>query len=109
MSKALVFGASGQMARALVPLLAERGWQVDAVTRAGRDLPDALAQQVLAAGLWEPEALTDLLRAELHRRETAQKFAKLEGLHQTNHGVLTESQVMEEVKAYRHERRESRS
>jgi len=73
------------------------------------NLPDALAQQVLAAGLWEPEALTDLLRAELHRRETAQKVAKLEGLHQANHGVLTESQVMEEVKAYRHERGQSRS
>jgi len=24
------------------------------------NLPDALAQQVLAAGLWEPKALTDL-------------------------------------------------
>ena len=73
------------------------------------NLPDALAQQVLAAGLWEPQALTDLLTAELHRRETAQTFAKLEGLHQTNQTFLSESQVMEEVKAYRHERRESRS
>jgi nucleoside-diphosphate-sugar epimerase len=43
MRKALVFGASGQMARALVPMLAAQGWQVDAVTRAGRDLPSALA------------------------------------------------------------------
>jgi non-ribosomal peptide synthetase component E (peptide arylation enzyme) len=73
------------------------------------NLPDALAQQVLAAGLWEPQALTDLLKAELHRRETAQTFAKLEGLHQVNQAFLSESQVMEEVKAYRHERRESRS
>ena len=73
------------------------------------NLPDALAQQVLAAGLWEPQALTDLLTAELHRRETAQTFAKLEGLHQANQPFLSESQVMEEVKAYRHERRESRS
>jgi non-ribosomal peptide synthetase component E (peptide arylation enzyme) len=73
------------------------------------NLPDALAQQVVAAGLWESEALTDLLRAELHRRETAQTFAKLEGLHQATQVALSESQVMEEVKAYRHERRESRS
>jgi non-ribosomal peptide synthetase component E (peptide arylation enzyme) len=73
------------------------------------NLPDALAQQVLAAGLWEPQALTDLLTAELHRRETAQTIAKLEGLHQANQAFLSESQVMEEVKAYRHERRESRS
>ena len=73
------------------------------------NLPDALVQQVLAAGLWEPQALTDLLTAELHRRETAQTFAKLEGLHQANQTFLSESQVMEEVKAYRHERRESRS
>lgn len=43
MRKALVFGASGQMARALVPMLAEQGWQVDAVTRAGRSLPPELA------------------------------------------------------------------
>lgn len=43
MRKALVFGASGQMARALVPLLADAGWQVDAVTRSGRVLPDAIA------------------------------------------------------------------
>ena len=42
MRKALVLGASGQMARALVPLLAEQGWHVDAVTRAGRDLPAEL-------------------------------------------------------------------
>ena len=73
------------------------------------NLPDALAQQVLAAGLWEAQALTDLLTAELHRRETAQTFAKLEGLHQANQAFLSESKVMEEVKAYRHERRESRS
>jgi hypothetical protein len=73
------------------------------------NLPDALAQQVLAAGLWEPEALTDLLRAELHRRETAQTLTKLEGLHQVIHGSLSELQVMEEVKAYRHERGQSRS
>jgi hypothetical protein len=53
--------------------------------------------------------LTDLLTAELHRRETAQTFAKLEGLHQANQAFLSESQVMKEVKAYRHERRESRS
>lgn len=39
MRKALIFGASGQMARALVPLLAGQGWQVDAVTRAGRPIP----------------------------------------------------------------------
>ena len=43
MRKALVFGASGQMARALVPMLAEQGWQVDAVTQAGRSLPPELA------------------------------------------------------------------
>ena len=43
MRKALVFGASGQMARALVPMLAAAGWQVDAVTRAGRPWPDAIA------------------------------------------------------------------
>lgn len=43
MRKALVFGASGQMARALVPVLAGQGWQVDAVTRGGRGLPDAIA------------------------------------------------------------------
>lgn len=43
MRKALVLGASGQMARALVPMLAEQGWHVDAVTRAGRDLPPELA------------------------------------------------------------------
>ena len=73
------------------------------------NLPDALAQQVLAAGLWESEALTDLLRAELQRRETAQTFAKLESMHQAKPALLSESQVMEEVKAYRHERRESRS
>ena len=73
------------------------------------NLPDALAQQVLAAGLWEPEALTDLLRAELHRRETAQTFAKLEGLHQATQVALSESQVMEEVKAYRHAHGPSRS
>ena len=73
------------------------------------NLPDALAQQVLAAGLWEPQALTDLLTAELHRRETAQTFAKLEGLHQAKQAFLSESQVMEEVKAYRHEHRASRS
>lgn len=42
MRKALVLGASGQMARALVPMLAEQGWRVDAVTRAGRDLPPEL-------------------------------------------------------------------
>ena len=42
MRKALVFGASGQMARALVPLLSAQGWQVDAVTRAGRELPPEL-------------------------------------------------------------------
>ncbi len=42
MRKALVFGATGQMARALVPRLAAQGWQVDAVTRAGRDLPPEL-------------------------------------------------------------------
>ena len=42
MRKALVLGASGQMARALVPLLATQGWHVDAVTRAGRDLPPQL-------------------------------------------------------------------
>lgn len=42
MRKALVFGASGQMARALVPMLAGQGWQVDAVTRGGRDLPPEL-------------------------------------------------------------------
>lgn len=42
MRKALVLGASGQMARALVPMLAAQGWRVDAVTRAGRDLPAEL-------------------------------------------------------------------
>ena len=42
MRKALVLGASGQMARALVPMLAVQGWQVDAVTRAGRELPSEL-------------------------------------------------------------------
>ena len=42
MRKALVLGASGQMARALVPMLAGMGWQVDAVTRAGRALPPEL-------------------------------------------------------------------
>ncbi len=46
------------------------------------NLPDALAQQVLAAGLWESEALTDLLRDELQRRQTAQTFAKLKSMHQ---------------------------
>ena len=44
MRKALVLGASGQMARALVPMLAEQGWRVDAVTRSGRDLPPELVQ-----------------------------------------------------------------
>ena len=73
------------------------------------NLPDALAQQVLAAGLWESEALTDLLRAELQRRETAQTFTKLESMHQAKPALLSEPHVMEEVKAYRHERRESRS
>jgi nucleoside-diphosphate-sugar epimerase len=43
MRKALVFGATGQMARALVPMLAAQGWQVDAVTRGGRNLPPELA------------------------------------------------------------------
>lgn len=43
MRKALVFGASGQMARALGPMLVAQGWLVDAVTRAGRDLPPQLA------------------------------------------------------------------
>jgi nucleoside-diphosphate-sugar epimerase len=43
MRKALVFGASGQMARALVPMLAGQGWQVDAVARGGRDMPEAIA------------------------------------------------------------------
>lgn len=43
MRKALVFGASGQMARALVPLLVAQGWQVDAVTRGGRKLPGDIA------------------------------------------------------------------
>ena len=58
MSKALVFGASGQMARALVPLLAERGWQVDAVTRAGRDVPDALAPFARAVPMAASRAAT---------------------------------------------------
>ena len=44
MRKALVFGASGQMARALVPMLVAQGWQVDAVTRGGRDLPPELVE-----------------------------------------------------------------
>lgn len=42
MRRALVLGASGQMARALVPMLAAQGWAVDAVTRAGRALPPEL-------------------------------------------------------------------
>lgn len=42
MRKALIFGASGQMARTLAPMLAGQGWQVDAVTRAGRPLPPEL-------------------------------------------------------------------
>lgn len=42
MKKALVFGGSGQMARALVPVLAEKGWVVEVVTRAGRPLPQVL-------------------------------------------------------------------
>lgn len=42
MRKVLVFGGSGQMARALVPILAERGWVVEVVTRAGRSLPEPL-------------------------------------------------------------------
>ena len=71
------------------------------------NLPDNLAQQVLAAGLWESEALADLLRAELHRRDAAKTFAQLENLHQANQALLGESRVMEEVKAYRNERRAS--
>lgn len=43
MRKALVFGATGQMARALVPMLAIDGWQVSAVARGGRDLPPEVA------------------------------------------------------------------
>ena len=56
-----------------------------------------------------PSVFAELPSPQLHRRETAQTFAKLEGLHQANQAFLSESQVMEEVKAYRHERRESRS
>lgn len=58
MSKALVFGASGQMARALVPLLARQGWQVDAVTRSGRDLPEALADMATPLPMGQTRAQT---------------------------------------------------
>lgn len=62
MRKALVFGASGQMARALVPMLAAQGWHVDAVTRGGRDLPPALAD--LARHLPHAESRAATIRAE---------------------------------------------
>lgn len=40
--KALVFGGSGQIGRALAAALALAGWQVSAATRAGRTLPPEL-------------------------------------------------------------------
>lgn len=51
--RALVFGCSGQVGRAVAMEFARAGWQVDAVVRGGRALPDGLASlqvQRLEAG-----------------------------------------------------------
>ena len=60
--RALVFGGSGQIGRAVAVDLAQAGWQVDAVVRAGRPLP---AEAVSAgwtrpavAPLWSRGAMT---------------------------------------------------
>jgi nucleoside-diphosphate-sugar epimerase len=44
MMRALVFGGSGQIGRAVAQRLAQQGWQVSATLRAGRDLPKTLVE-----------------------------------------------------------------
>ena len=68
-------------------------------------LPDALAQQAQAAGLFEPRVMTELVQAELARREANRFFESIGKMHAVRDASITPDVIADEIKAYRAERR----
>jgi hypothetical protein len=67
-------------------------------------LPDSLVQEAKANGLLKPEAIADLLRAEIRRRRVNKLFAAADRLSDLDQ-PLTESEIEAEIAAARLARR----
>ncbi|MDI9334029.1 MAG: hypothetical protein QM533_06600 [Cytophagales bacterium] len=68
-------------------------------------LPDGLAQAAQAAGIFEPQAMTQLVQAELARREANRFFESIGKMHAVRGASITPEVIASEIKAYRAERR----
>ena len=69
------------------------------------DLADDVARSAETEGLLTPEALAELVRAELKRRKAAKFFESLDQLHNLGGTPMTEEEIEAEVDAVRMERR----
>lgn len=64
-------------------------------------LPDSLADEAKAAGLLTPEAIEQLLRAEIRRRRVERLFEAADRLAALDSQPLTEREVEAEIRAAR--------
>ena len=70
-------------------------------------LPDNLAREAEATGLLTSEAIADLLRSEIRRRQADQLFKVADGLAAQNVPPLTEAELEAEIAAARAARRQA--
>jgi hypothetical protein len=68
-------------------------------------LPDELATQAQAAGIFETRTMSELVQAELARREANRFFESIGKMHAVRDSRITPEVIASEVKAYRAERR----
>jgi hypothetical protein len=73
------------------------------------DLPDELAREAEAAGLLTPEAVTQLLRAEIGRRKHQRLHELMDALAAGDEPPLSNDEVNAEIEAARAERRAARA
>ncbi|MCL4708404.1 hypothetical protein KJ068_24865 [bacterium] len=64
-------------------------------------LPDSLANEASATGLFEPSAIEKLLREELRRRRVDRLFEAADKLSNLDAPVLTEAEIEAEIQATR--------
>ncbi len=69
-------------------------------------VPDQIASQAIAAGLWQSSTVTDFLKEALDRREKKQSFLDLlDELQAAKDSDVTPAVIAAEIKADRTERR----
>ena len=72
-------------------------------------LPDNLATEASASGLFEPAAIEKLLREELRRRRIDRLFEVSDKLADLDLPVLTEAEIEAEIQAARNARKPNAS